>query len=116
LFVAQNLVMDGWLHPFLYTHVEQKASKESGAFFGLSSKLQKDWSAETVRWVDAMVKAAIGDSDANRQLVAGWVAHYTARTREAVDALAAGVFGDEAGSVISVIDETFAARLKKIGL
>lgn len=116
LFIAQNLVMDGWLHPFLYTHVEQKSLKDSGAFFGLSSKFQKDWSAETVRWVDAMVKAAIADSDVNRELVAGWVAHYTARTREAVQALAAAVFGDEAESVVSVIDEAFAARLKKIGL
>ncbi|HNA05129.1 MAG TPA: phenol hydroxylase [Rhodocyclaceae bacterium] len=116
LFIAQNLVMDGWLHPFLYTHVEQLSLKESGAFFGLTSKFQKDWSAETVRWVDAMVKAAIGDSDANRNLVAGWVVHYTARTREAVEALAAAVFGDEAASVVSVIDEAFAARLTKIGL
>lgn len=116
LFIAQNLVLDGWLHPFTYTHLEQKASKESGAFFGLSSKFQNDWSAETTRWVDAMVKAAIAESDENRALVAGWTAHYAARTREAVEALAATVFGDDAESVVSVIEETFAARLKKIGL
>lgn len=116
LYVAQNLVMDGWMHPFLYTHVEQKSAKESGAFYGLSIKFMTDWSVDNTRWVDAMVKAAITDSDDNRALIADWIDAYTVRTRDAVRALANDVFGDEAESVVSCIGEEFAARLKKIGL
>ena len=116
LFVAQNLVIDSLVYPFLYTHVEKLAGQDGSAFYGLSTKFMKEWFAETSRWVDAVTKAAVADSAENKALVAGWVKHYTGEVGAAVKALAASVFAGKTESVMDTILSDFQVRLKKLGL
>lgn len=116
LFIAQNLVLDGLLYPFLYTHVAKLAGKSGTPFYGLVTGFMKEWFAETTRWVDAVVKAAVADSSENKALIEGWVRKYQAEATAALTTLAGSVIPDAASSVIAPISDDFAVRLKKAGL
>lgn len=116
LFIAQNLALDSFLYPFLYTHVSKEAGKSGSPFYTLSTTFQKEWYGETSRWVDAMVKAAINESAENKTLVQGWIQAYRAKAEAAVTALAETVFADNTAGVMAAINADLDARLKKIGL
>ncbi len=116
LFIAQNLVLDALLYPFLYVHTEKLASREGNAFYGLVTKFMKEWHSETDRWVDAVVKAAASESAQNKGLVGGWVSKYRETALAALGALAQTVFGPEARAVVDAIRLEFQARLTKLGL
>jgi len=116
LFVAQNLVLDTISYLFLYTHVEKLATREGSSFFGLVTKFMKDWSAETSRWVDAVMKAAVVESPENKALIQGWVAKYSASASRAIEALAKPLFGADAAAVMDTINSDLQVRLQKIGL
>jgi phenol hydroxylase P1 protein len=67
--VAQNLVADGLLYPWL-----QQFDGWMGRRFGpaLSNVLDHPmrWHEESAKWIDAVVKTAVAESEANRALVA----------------------------------------------
>jgi phenol hydroxylase P1 protein len=116
LFIAQNLVLDGLLYPFLYTHVAKLAAKSGTPFYGLVTGFMKEWFAENVRWVDAVVKAAVADSPENKALIEGWVNKYQAEATAGLTALAESIIPNAASAVIQPISDDFAVRLKKAGL
>lgn len=116
VFLAQNLILDALLYQVLYVHVEQLAMREGSVLYGLVTKFMKDWHAETIRWVDAVVKAAVAESAENKALVQGWVAKYSPTAVAALEAVVQPVFGPEAGAVVDTIHSDLQARLKKLGL
>ncbi|RTL47477.1 MAG: phenol hydroxylase [Rhodocyclaceae bacterium] len=116
LFIAQNLALDSFLYPFLYTHVSKEAGKSGSPFYTLATTFQKEWYGETSRWVDAMVKAAANESAENKALVQGWIQAYRAKAEAAVTALAETVFAGNTAGVMAAINADLDARLKKIGL
>lgn len=116
LFIAQNLVLDSLLYPFLYLHVEKRASREGSALPGLVTKFMKDWEAETGRWVDAVVKTAVAESYHNKALIASWVKKYSASAGAALEALAQPIFGADTAAVVDSIHSDFQVRLQKLGL
>jgi phenol hydroxylase P1 protein len=116
VFVAQNLVLDGLLYPLVYQHYERKFSDAHGPALSLLAEFMSSWFDETSRWVDATIKIAAAESEANRELLRGWVAGWRGRVREALGAYAAELFGDGAEAVLAQIDQGFDARLAKLGL
>lgn len=116
LFVAQNLILDSFLHPLLFIHVQKLASKDGSPFYGLATKFIQDWSGETTRWVDALVKAAVGESEQNKALVSEWVAGHMAKALEVVAALAEQVFGADTAGIVDSITDDLKIRLGKLGL
>jgi phenol hydroxylase P1 protein len=116
IFITQNLVFDSLIYGLLYDHVEKRASQGGSALYGLSTKFMKEWHVETSRWVDAVTKAAVGESAENKQLISGWVERDLGIAAGAVKALAADVYGAEADSVVDTIVTDFRVRLGKLGL
>lgn len=116
LFIAQNLALDGLLHPLLYGHVNKAASRSGNTFFSLATSFMREWSTETKRWVDAVTKAAVADSAANATLVRNWVRTYRAKADAALLPLAEKVFAGEAAAVMAAVNAELDARLEKIGL
>ena len=116
LFLLQNLVLDALVYQFLYVHLDKKASRAGGAFYGLATKFMKDWQAETHRWVDSVVKAAVAESAENKALIQGWLGTWGARAAEAVKALAVSVFAGETDAVMDTLDSDLRARLARLGL
>ncbi|THF60375.1 ferritin family protein [Pseudothauera rhizosphaerae] len=116
LFVAQNLVLDGLLYPFLYRHLRTLISADGNAFHGLATKFMSDWDSEATRWVDAIVKTAVAESAENKLLVSEWAFDYFGRGTEALAALAVAAFGSDAEAVVGVITDELKARLQKLGI
>jgi phenol hydroxylase P1 protein len=113
LTLAQNLVSDGLLYPLLFQKFDEQLCADGAGQVGMLTEFMRLWFAETQRWVDALVKPVLAESDDNRQLVAGWIAHWQARALEALAPLAE--IGPGRAALDTVAGE-FAARLKKLGL
>mgnify|MGYP000863705328 FL=1 len=117
LFVAQHLVMDGVLYPLVYGTFDVAGQRHGATGLSMLTEFMADWFTEHSRWVDAVIKTAAAESDANRALLSGWFGHWAARMGEAAAPLAARVLGDEAGAA-AVADAVAAltARAKALGL
>jgi phenol hydroxylase P1 protein len=76
----------------------------------------KDWHGETTRWVDAVVKAAVGESAENKALVGDWVAKHRANASVALESLAQSIFGAATTDVMDTIQSDLQTRLQKVGL
>ena len=68
-FVAQNLALDGFLYPLIYTYFDNALTAKAGPTVSMLVRFQAEWYAETVKWVDASIKVAAAD---NKDLVSGW--------------------------------------------
>jgi len=115
LFVAQNLAMDGLVHPLMFDRFAAKLAAEGGSAFTLLSEFIFDWNTETTRWVDKQIKVACEESDENRALVSGWFKTWLDKTAEALKPLAAAAMGDGGASVDSV-REALVERARKNGI
>ena len=113
LTVAQNLVSDGLVYPLLFHKLDEQLSANGAGQVGMLTEFMRLWFADSQRWVDALLKTVINESLANKDLVQGWVDHWSARAVEALQPLAA--MSLEPGALDSVCTE-FSARLKKISL
>lgn len=116
LFVKQNLVLDGLLHPLVFRHFEPRISAQHGPALSLLTEFMTTWFDESSRWVDATIKTAAAESPANAERLRGWIAQSRAETSEALGSYAAEIFGDDAGSALAKVQSTLDARLTKLGV
>ena len=117
LFVAQNLALDGLLYPLIYGRfVDDHVALKGGTAVAMLTAFMPEWHDESARWVDAVVKAAAAESDANRALLRQWTQQWTERAQAALAPVAELALG-EAGLV--ALDEARAAldaRCAKAGV
>ncbi|HWS62892.1 MAG TPA: aromatic/alkene monooxygenase hydroxylase subunit beta [Steroidobacteraceae bacterium] len=116
LYVAQNLVLDGLLHPLIFTHYERRVSAEHGPALSLLTEFMTNWFNESARWVDSTIKTAAVESPANETLLCGWIANYRKACNEALASYASAVFSQDADTVLAQIDAVFETRVAKLGL
>jgi len=113
LTLAQNLVSDGLVYPLLFHKLDEQLSANGAGQVGMLTEFMRLWFAESQRWVDGLLKTVINESAANKDLVQGWVDHWSARCVEALEPLAALTLDT---SALDTVCTEFSARLKKIGL
>lgn len=107
LFVAQNLALDGLLYPLIYGRfVDDHVALKGGTAVAMLTAFMPEWHDESARWVDAVVKAAAAESDANRALLRQWTQQWADRAQAALAPVAELALG-EAGLV--ALDEARAA-------
>jgi phenol hydroxylase P1 protein len=116
LFVTQNLVLDGLLHPLVFRHFEPRVSAEHGPALSLLTEFMTMWFDESSRWVDATIKTAAAESPANAQRLSGWIAASRAEVVAALRPYAAELFGDDASGVIEKVESVFDTRIAKLGV
>lgn len=116
LFVAQNVVLDGLLYPMVYDHFTDRLNAANGPVVTLLTRFQREWFAENVKWVDAVLKTTAAESEANRAQLCMWIAQARARSLEALAPVAELAFGSEAGGVMDEVIATLDKRLGKVGL
>lgn len=118
LYVAQNVVFDGLLYPMVYERFDAELIPEAGSTFSMLMEFQIEWFADTSRWVDATIKTAANESDANKAHLVRWVNDWSARVTDALQPVAEKAFGPEqAATVLADLNSTLATRLdKKAGL
>ncbi len=75
-----------------------------------------EWHDETVRWVDAVVKAAAADSEANQKLLSDWSRLWTDRVQAALAPVAEIALGDQWEDALTAARNAVNARMTKAGL
>lgn len=117
LFTAQNLVFDGLLYPLVYGgFVDDHVALQGGTAVAMLTAFMPEWHDESARWVDAVVKTAAAESEANCGLLRAWCQDWRARTLAALEPVAALAFGAEGGPRLREAQQRLDARLAKAGL
>lgn len=117
LFVAQDFVIDGLLYPLVYgVVVDDVLAAKGGTAIAMLTAFMTEWHADSAKWVDAQIKVAAAESDANRALLAGWVRAWRGRAVEALSPVAALALDAEASGYMAGVIEAFDARCAKLGV
>lgn len=116
LLVAQDFVLDGLLYPLVYERFDRAFEAHAGPVVSMLTEFMREWFAETSRWVDMVVKTAAAESEDNRRQLASWLEHWSERADKALQPLAAEVFGERAGEVMSELRTALAQRAAKNGI
>jgi len=116
LMVAQNFVLDGLIFPLLWDRFERKLSKEGGATIAMLTEFMSEWYSETIHWTNALAKVTAQESEANRQLLTGWLDKWASRLSEALEPVATKAFGAEGAAELAEVKEELLARFGKQGL
>lgn len=116
LLVAQDFVIDGLLYPLLYERFNDKLNAEYGPVFSMLTRFQREWYAETAKWVDSVLKVAAAESPENKAALAGWVTAYSERAIKALQPIAGLAFGDQAEPVLEEVAQQLNARAAKVGI
>jgi len=117
LFVAQNLVLDGYLYPVVYDRlVDDVLAAHGASCVAVLTQFMSDWGAETRKWVDAVLKTMATESDDNRAVLREWIDVWEPRVIAAVRPLVAIVLDADGESAMEEQQAEFAARLQKMGL
>ena len=117
LFVAQNFALDGLLYPLIYGgFVDDHVALQGGTAVAMLTSFMPEWHDETARWIDAVIKAAGAESDANKALLRGWAGHWMDRAQAALSPIARLALGETGETVLSDARVQLQARLAKTGV
>jgi phenol hydroxylase P1 protein len=117
MFIAQNLALDGLLYPLIYTQfVDDHIALQGGTAVAMLTNFMPEWFDESSRWIDAVTKVAATESDANRTLIARWVAEWSDRAQAALAPVAELALSKDGAAALGEVREQFAARCKKLGV
>ncbi len=113
---AQNLVLDGVLHPLVYGRFPETLA-EHGTTLSILLEFFVDWGTETAPWVDSLVRTAAAESPANQALLSAWLAKWRARVAEALPPMLEIGFGDGTGAAaLATALGDLDARAARLGL
>jgi phenol hydroxylase P1 protein len=117
LFVAQNLALDGQLYPLIYgSFIDEQIVLQGGTAVAMLTSFMPEWHDESARWIDAVVKTAAAESDANRQLIAGWIKAWADRAQEALAPVAELALAAQGPTALKAARNGLDQRLKKAGI
>ena len=94
--VAQNLVIDALVTDLVYRQFDQKLSDAGAQDIGMLTEFMQQWNKDEVRWMDAVMKTAVAESEENKALLAQWVEKWRGKATEALAPLAEQMVGPEA--------------------
>jgi phenol hydroxylase P1 protein len=117
LFVAQNLALDGQLYPLMFgSFVDDHLVPLGGTAVAMLSAFMPEWHAESARWIDAVLKVAAAESEANRTLISSWVQTWSDRAQAALAPVADAALGAAGLGALEDARTSLNARCKKAGL
>ncbi len=95
LFVAQNLVFDGYIYPLVKHIVDRDLVAQGASAISLLTGFMSDWFEETQPWVNSVIKTTALESDENRQQIMQWIEKWQPQVRSVVLSLLKSLDGDE---------------------
>jgi phenol hydroxylase P1 protein len=116
LLVAQDFVIDGLLYPLIYERFNDKLNAAYGPVFAMLTRFQREWAAESAKWIDSVLKVAAAESPENKALLASWVAAYGERAVQALAPIAAIAFGDAGAAMLDEAAQQLNSRAAKAGI
>ncbi|WP_298826951.1 aromatic/alkene monooxygenase hydroxylase subunit beta [uncultured Piscinibacter sp.] len=117
LFVAQNLAIDGLLYPLVYgSFVDDHVALQGGTAVAMLTAFMPEWHDESARWIDAVVKTAAAESEANRVQIAAWVQAWSERAQEALAPIARLALGEAGSDALADAAALLDDRCRKAGV
>jgi phenol hydroxylase P1 protein len=116
VFVAQNFALEGLLFPLIYERLNERLNAAHGPVISMLTRFQREWYAESTKWVDAVLKAAAADNPANTALLGEWINAWRQRAATALAPIAAKAFGADGEAVIDETTQQLNARAAKAGI
>lgn len=114
LFVAQNLVFDGYIYPLVKHIIDRDLVAQGASAISLLTAFMSEWFEETQPWVNSVIKTTALESDANHQQIMQWIEKWQVQVRGVVLSILKSLDGDE--SDLELIEVIFAKRMVKIDL
>jgi len=114
LFVAQNLVFDGYLYPLIKYLIDRDLVAHGASAISMLTSFMNEWFEETQPWVNSVIKTTVSESDDNRQQIMQWIEKWQLQVRDTAISILNSVDADE--SDLEIIEDLFAKRLSKMGL
>ena len=117
LFIAQNIALDGQLYEMIFeSFVEQHLTSKGVSAIAMVTSFINDWFKESSRWIDAVIKIAADESDANNKLISTWVNKWGKRAQSSLEPIAELAFSEESQMAIDSSRSKMNERCKKSGL
>jgi phenol/toluene 2-monooxygenase (NADH) P1/A1 len=116
LFLLQQFLVDGGLHPLVFEHFDAELVAQGGAVFAMLTAFIVEWFAESSRWVDAVLGIAAAEAPANRDRLCEWLARWQPRVRDALLPVALAAFGTRGEAVLDAVHAKLDARAAALGL
>jgi len=116
LMVAQDFVIEGLLYPLIYDRFNDQLNAAYGPVFSMLTRFQREWSGETAKWIDSVLKAAAAESPENKAQLAFWINAYRERAIKALTPVATLAFGDKATAMIEEVVLQLNTRATKAGI
>ncbi|MGD0472393.1 MAG: aromatic/alkene monooxygenase hydroxylase subunit beta [Candidatus Velthaea sp.] len=116
LLLAQDFVMDGLVYPLWFTDFDERGRTHDATAMTLLGEAFLEWFADTSRWIDAVLKVAAAESDANRALLSRWFVDWRLRAVDAVAPLADEVLDAGGEAAVTRAIERLNRRAVAVGL
>lgn len=111
--LAQNLVMDALVTDLVYRQFDQKLCDAGAQDIGMLTEFMQLWNKDATRWIDAVLKTAVAESEENKALLAQWIEKWRGKAAEALAPLADAMLGADAlGEALASLDK----RVAKAGI
>lgn len=112
LFVVQNFIMDGFIHPLVFNVYEQELNAKGGSAQSMMSEFITTWYEESSRWVDKSIEVAAKNNSNNHKTIKAWVQKYLPIVQSAIMPLAQELL-DNPEENVEVIKQNLIERLKQ---
>lgn len=113
VFIAQDVVLDTLVYDLIYNQFDQVMTAAGDGDLAMLIEFMQEWHKDNSRWVDAVLKTTVAESDHNRELIGKWAAEWREKAATDLAPLAEIAVGEEAaGAALEVL----ANRLAKAGL
>lgn len=113
LSLLQNLLIDKAVFAFVYEAMDEWFATLGARDISMLTEFMRDWNKDTTRWIVAVVKTAVAESDENKEKLQAWVNLWEPQVFSALVPIAQETVGKDA--LVNVQNE-LAALLKKTGL
>ncbi|HEX5394056.1 MAG TPA: phenol hydroxylase [Rhodocyclaceae bacterium] len=116
VFIAQDFALEGLLFPLIYGTFNDRLNAAHGPVFSMLTRFQREWYAESAKWVDSVLKAAAADNAENKVHLASWIKHWRDRAAKALAPVMAKAFGADAPALVEEAIQQLNARATKAGI
>lgn len=113
LFLVQDLLIDTLVYDLAYNQFDAWLLAHGGQDVGMLTEFMQVWHKDSSRWLDSVVKTAVAESDANKQMMESWVESWRGKIEEALAPYAQELLG---GDALSQSSDVLDKRLNKLGL
>lgn len=115
LFVVQNVVLDGFLHPLFFNFYEQELNTKGASAYSMMTEFINNWYEESIKWVDKTLNVAANESQENKELIQEWINSCLPEIKETTLQLAQNLVSSP-NEVVQEIQKDLIARLAKNNL